>query len=289
MMGLDEHRCSATLLGCLVLALGLSAAPVAAGDHFEIIFEEGAFPFRPPPEQDLDAAWKAAHEQTTNKYLARVTVRRNGDVVAQGIRGSTLPDAPLLYLDWHEQGEGLWRDTSPDDSDVVKVCQHLQALADEGGGPDPAAPEIFRRVSRAYRDVWFEINSLPVLPSGTYCFTMGLHGGGSKYHGHPYVPRLLGGPARQPYDGGGRRIRPASCARLLDGGAIRTLNPNAAHDGAHMAAGINIHDGRRTLDYRDSEGCLTIHPDDWGKFYMKLPSPDEWRAQGHTGIVTIRR
>ena len=57
----------------------------------------------------------------------------------------------------------------------------------------------------------------------------------------------------------------------------------------YITEGINIHRGRRSRDYKDSEGCLTIHPDDWGCFIRIFPCIKEWNNQGHEGIVEVIR
>jgi len=43
------------------------------------------------------------------------------------------------------------------------------------------------------------------------------------------------------------------------------------------------------MEYKYSEGCLTIHPDYWEQFYTLLPSPEEWKQNDHEGYIVINR
>jgi hypothetical protein len=135
------------------------------------------------------------------------------------------------------------------------------------------------------------LNAIPVLRSGAYWFVMGLHktGGPQEAHGRPKVPRLQGS---QLLDKAFAPGQPQAAANQ-DGGFIATLNANRVHSGKKVAKGINIHDGRIGKAsgkwYRDSEGCLTIHPEDWEVFHTSLPSIAEWKAAPHIGVVRIAR
>jgi hypothetical protein len=128
------------------------------------------------------------------------------------------------------------------------------------------------------------LNRVPALPSGAYSFVTGLHKDGNSIHGKPFAARLLGSTASDPFD---PSVANSKATRV--GGFIRTLNRNNAQGQKKIASGINVHDGRIGKNYRDSEGCLTIRPQDWKLFYSALPSPENWVKDKHTGRVVVVR
>jgi hypothetical protein len=133
------------------------------------------------------------------------------------------------------------------------------------------------------------MQSVPVVWSGRYKFIIGLHKNGNSVHGHPYVPRLRGtSDEDNPYNATNDNITD-DMLYGLNGVWVATINENKQHSMKKIAAGINIHDGRRSKDYRDSEGCLTIHPDDWDRFIHKLPNIVSWMDEGHKGEVIVFR
>ncbi len=250
-------------------ALMWVVSQIANAASYEIIFEEGAFQYyasKSPAAVD-------------NKYLARVTVKKDGDVVLKDLRGSTLPDAWVFYQHWNVE---LKRSTPPTDADIASMFQHFErqtsALRD-------ADAKLGNTNLADIADILDVLNRVPALKSGRYPFVMGLHKGGQSVHGNPHVPRLLGGDRGRPYD---PTTDSASTATTI-GGFVRTLNKNNAQDQKNIAAGINVHDGRTSKDYKDSEGCLTIRPQDWKVFHEALPSPSDWVEGKHNGIVSVRR
>lgn len=252
----------------VITLLAVARLQTAHAAEYEIIFEEGAFTYKQESMQmDVD-----------NKYLARVTVIKDGTVVAKNLRGSTLPDAWVFYHRWHVE---LNHTGTPGDDEIVSIFydfeKRTQALRDSN-------VKLGETSLADLAEIIDVLNRVPVIRSGDYPFVMGLHKGGMSYHGKPYVPRLLGGTHESPYDSSD----PSSKA-TFKGGYIRTLNKNNAQNQEKIADGINIHDGRYTKDYKDSEGCLTIHPKDWEKFYRALPTPEDWQNNQHEGVVKVKR
>ena len=129
---------------------------------------------------------------------------------------------------------------------------------------------------------------VPVIWSGKYRFKIGQHQNGISIHGQPYVLRLQGtGDEYKPYNA--KNIIKEKDLLKIEGNWISTINKNRNQKMNYITEGINIHRGRRSRDYKDSEGCLTIHPDDWGCFIRIFPCIKEWNNQGHEGIVEVIR
>ncbi|WP_395822322.1 hypothetical protein [Devosia sp.] len=259
---LVRSLCRFALLTCLLISWPILAAV------YEIDVKEGAHKFDPnskPSDKD-------------NKYLASVTVKKDGKVVASDIRASTLPDAWMFYVRWNVE---LKRTSPPKDAEIIAMFDHFEEQTKryrESGtklGNTPLAD---------IADIMDVLNRIPAIPSGEYRFVTGLHRNNSGPHGRPYAVRLLGGAEERPFD----PAVPKSEATVV-GGFIRTLNKNNAQGQRKMANGINVHDGRPSRDYKDSEGCLTIHPDHWSKFIKSLPSPEEWARDKHTGKLILTR
>lgn len=251
-----------------VLALSLIFVATSHASTYEITFEEGAYKFDPDSKStDVD-----------NKYLARVTVKKDGQVLAKDIRGSTLPDAWVFYSRWNVE---LKKTTTPKDADITAMFEYFETQSAELRKSDAKIGET-RLADIA--DIIDVLNRVPAIPSGSYSFVSGLHKNGNSVHGKPYAARLLGSTASEPYD---PSVSNSKAAEL--GGFIRTLNRNNAQGQRKIASGINIHDGRTSKDYKDSEGCLTIRPQDWKAFYGVLPSPEDWVKGKHTGRVVVVR
>ena len=249
--------------------LSVLVPQTANAAKYEIVFEEGAFNYDPgSTPEDLD-----------NKYLARVTVKKDGNVVTKDLRGSTLPDAWVFYHRWHVE---LKQASPPSDADIDSMFENFEQRTATLRDANAKLGETSLADIANITDV---LNRVPALRSGDYPFEMGMHKGGqSEHHGHPYVPRLLGGTQEKPYD-----PADSSSKATATGGFIRTMNKNNAQNQKYLAAGINVHDGRKDRDYKDSEGCLTIRPQDWKGFYRALPSPEDWTKDKHVGVVSVRR
>lgn len=250
------------------LALSVILVTTSHASSYEITFEEGAYKFDP----------KSKASDVDNKYLARVTVKKDGQVLAKDIRGSTLPDAWVFYSRWNVE---LKKTTAPKDADITEMFEYFEQQSAELRKSDAKIGET-RLADIA--DIIGVLNHVPAIPSGTYSFVSGLHKNGGSVHGKPYAARLLGSTAADPYDPS------VSNSKASDvGGFIRTLNRNNAQGQKRIANGINIHDGRNSKDYKDSEGCLTIRPQDWKTFYSALPSPEDWVKGKHTGRLIVVR
>lgn len=249
----------------LLLLFGLNTANAAS---YEIIFKEGAFKF--------DAAKPAAG--VDNKYLASVSIKKDGKVLVNGLRGSTLPDAWIFYQRWNVE---LKKTSTPSDADIVAMFDYFEK---QTADLRKSNAKLGATSLADFAEILDVLNRIPAIKSGTYSFVMGVHKKGESVHGKPHVPRLLGGSLDAPYDA----AAPNSPQTTI-GGFIRTLNKNNAQNQKKVAAGINVHDGRRSKDYKDSEGCLTIRPEDWETFYRALPSPKEWAEGKHVGIVALSR
>ena len=252
----------------LLANLPWALLPTAHAASYEIVFDEGAFQY--------DSASSA--ENQDNKYLARVTVRKDGQILAKNLRGSTLPDAWAFYKRWNVD---LKKTLPPTDTDVLTVFKDFEK---QTTSLRESKARVGGTMLADLADILDVLNRVPVLSGGKYPFVMGIHQGGKSVHGKPYVPRLLGGTKERPYD----PVDSASKATTV-GGPIKTLNKNNAQHQAFVASGINVHDGRGSDDYKDSEGCLTIRPQDWATFYRSLPSPEDWQKGEHIGAVRIRR
>jgi len=251
------------VLTSISLVVGPKKATAAT---YEIVFEEGAYKYMPGANPD----------DVDNKYLARVTIRKEGSIVATDIKGSTLPDSVAFYERWNVQ---LQHAEPPNDAEVLGIFEHLEQRMQEMRSSKLISVEIKRAVEQLV-DV---LENLPVLKTGDYAFVTGVHKGGAGVHGHPYVARLLGGTMAAPYDPD-IPIKPT-----IMGGYIRSLTKNNAQGQRYLASGINVHDGRIGRAYKDSEGCLTIRPQDWRAFYAALPSPKNWQNGHNTGVVRIKR
>lgn len=276
---------------CLLLLASFVFSPTNThAATYTIMFEEGARTYNPSAKSDY----------IENKYLARVTVSVDGKTLVT-VRGSTIPDSFFFHGGWYEQGNV----NSPIDAAIRGIEDDLLKKVDgrEPGG-NPGSYQQFKDIVDTI------LAAVPVVQSGTYRFIMGRHQEGRCYsdhpldvshspipipgsiqgkykcHGVPYVPRLLGTnyPSERAYDS-----MTDHWSRAGTGGYVTSINRNKEHDFARVATGINIHDGRRSLDIRDSEGCLTIHPDDWETFYKALPAPNEWYLKEHRGIVEVKR
>jgi hypothetical protein len=255
-----------------------AAVRASSASVYVITFEEGHHTF------DQSVGNPYGHKD--NKYLATVSVAKDGTVLVSGLRGSTLPDAPVFYRQWHADGTVY----APVDENIVTFFDTLEKSKQEAYGSlrsrglgQPVGMGELRVIDNA--DYQRTLNAVPVLWSGEYRFAMGLHKNGQSIHGQPYVPRVLGRAAAQPFD-----ARDPIYSPLWVGGFVSTINANKAQGHRHVAEGINIHDGRTDQQpLKDSVGCLTIHPDDWAKFLAPLPSPQAWSAAGHTGQVIIKR
>ncbi len=252
----------------LITVLPWGLLPTTHAATYEVVFEEGAFQYDP----------RSSAENPDNKYLARVTVIKDGQIAARNLRGSSLPDAWAFYKRWNVE---LKKTFPPTDADVVTVFKDLEQ---QTTALRQARTKVGGTMLADLADILDVLNRVPVLGGGKYRFAMGIHQGGKSIHGKPYVPRLLGGTKDKPFD-----PEDSSSKASTVGGHIRTLNKNNAQHQAFVATGINVHDGRRSEDYKDSEGCLTIRPQDWNTFYRSLPSPDDWEKGGHVGVVHIRR
>ncbi len=252
----------------LLANLPVALLPTAHAATYEIVFEEGAFQY----DSDSPA------ENQDNKYLARVTVIKDGQILAKNIRGSTLPDAWAFYKHWNVD---LKKTLPPTDTDVLTVFKDFEK---QTTSLRESKARVGGTMLADLADILDVLNRVPVLSGGKYPFVMGIHQGGKSVHGKPYVPRLLGGTKERPYSAGDSSSRASAV-----GGYIKTLNKNNAQHQAFIATGINVHDGRKSEDYKDSEGCLTIRPQDWNTFYRALPTPGEWKKGRHIGVVHIRR
>lgn len=75
-----------------------------------------------------------------------------------------------------------------------------------------------------------------------------------------------------------------------NGKKVRTENPNYNKHYSYEADGIWVHKGiSYSSGNKGSEGCLTIHPDDWKNFITKFPSKSEWETEGAVGMLWIFR
>ena len=254
---------------CVAVFLSISVLQTTNAATYEIVFEEGAFKY------DLSST----SESVDNKYLARVTVKKDGIVIAKELRGSTLPDAWAFYQRWNVE---LKHTDAPRDADITSIFEYFEKqTAALGNGNVRLGNTKLADIT----DLLDVLNRVPVLKSGEYPFVMGVHKGGRSVHGKPHVPRLLGGTQKKPYD-----LTDPTSKATTPGGFIHTLNKNNAQGQKNVATGINIHDGRKDdKDYKDSEGCLTIRPQDWKGFYGALPSPEDWSKNKHLGVVLVRR
>jgi hypothetical protein len=242
----------------------------AHGAHFRIVITEG--------ENTFD--YNLSHSNLMNKYLAMVQLFKDDVLILDGIRGSTLSDSVFYYQLWHDGIE----DRSPTDKDIQKIFADWDAQVD-ANLIDPNFTSFIQDLNKIIR---FFV-SIPVVWSGKYKFVIGLHKGGNSVHGKPYVPRLKGTWDKdKPYNASSEDNTDDQ-VKKLNGIWLATINENKAHGMRKVAAGINIHDGRRSKDYRDSEGCLTIHPDDWSAFIHTLPTIEDWKSVGHTGEVIVIR
>jgi hypothetical protein len=268
---------------------------VAVGEEYRVEFQEGAYAYDP----HLSA------RSPENKYLASVKVYRVRDnKLLAVVRGSTLPDSSYFYSDWHQMGTPL----PPTDADVARMIAIIDKRIAELKNDIKKQDDLFKRVSVHHQAFFRDLVSIPVVWSGEYRFRTGRHKADECYepdgrrrktddrycpHGHPFVPRLLGGDLGDPYRA--RESGQTGRKDIYPGGYIETVNPNRAQGDKRVAAGINIHDGRgdELNTYKDSDGCLTIHKDHWTTFYEALRSaqpnlpvdevPDAW------GTVVVRR
>jgi len=243
---------------------------VAHGDVFLVYFDEGDF--------EYDEKFSAS--SNNNKYLASVSIKRNGVFLSKNIRGSTIPDSWILYQGWHIKGKNK---VPPTDEEIISEFDRLERNTDD---TDLRDIRIGSTKLADLLEVYDLLNRVPVLPRGIYRFAMGVHKRGESPFGDPYVPRLIGGTMNSPY------IVDNAFARSYDyevGGFIKTLNKNNAQGQKKIANGINVHDGGKYMEYKYSEGCLTIHPDYWEQFYTLLPSPEEWKQNDHEGYIVINR
>lgn len=243
----------------------------AYGTHFRIVFTEGENTFN----YDLPLS------ELANKYLAKVQLFKDGELILDDVRGSTLSDSIFYYQLRHTGIE----DRSPTDDDIQKIFEDWDTQVN-GGVVDSNLMGFLQDINAIIKFY----ASVPVVWSGKYNFVIGLHKNGSSVHGQPYVPRLQGTWNKDTPYNANNTDNTDEQVRNLNGVWLATVNANKAHEMKRVAAGINVHDGRRTKDYRDSEGCLTIHPDDWSTFINILPNIETWKSKGHTGeVIVIRR
>ncbi|MDP3090875.1 MAG: hypothetical protein Q8N04_09370 [Nitrospira sp.] len=256
---------------CVAAFISIAVLQTANAANFEIVFEEGIFKY--------DSSLTPEH--VNNKYLARVTVKKDGNVIVKDLRGSTLPDAWAFYQRWNIDLKHIG---PPSDADIVSTFNHFEK---ETTALRNGNAKLGNTSLADINDILDVLNRVPAIRSGNYPFIMGVHQAGNpdKRHGKPYVPRLLGGTKDNPYD----PVDESTSRATVTGGFIRTLNRNNKQGQKTIADGINVHDGRIKKDYKDSEGCLTIRPEDWDSFYGALPSPDEWSKNNHMGIVLVCR
>jgi hypothetical protein len=213
-----------------------------------------------------------------NKYLAKVQLFKDGVLKLDNVRGSTLSDSIFYYQLWHT---GI-KDRSPTDDEIKKIFEAWDSQVDGGVVDSNLFMQDFNEIIKFYA-------SVPVVWSGKYKFDIGLHRKGNSVHGQPHVPRLQGTSSENnPYNANNKDNTDEQ-VRNLNGIWLATINANKAHGMKRVAAGINVHRGRRYKDYRDSAGCLTIHPDDWEKFIHMFPDIKTWKYGGHTGEVIIIR
>jgi hypothetical protein len=238
-------------------------------DEYEIIFSEGAYSFdKNKGYSDLD-----------NKYLAKVTIKKNGEIITNDvtIRGSTLSDSIFYYEMWNNETNI----NPPTDDDIKDIFIKWDKESDISNTDVP--PNLINLINDV-REIIKYLASVPVIKSGSYEFTMGCHKNGTSVYGHPYAVRIKGGiDEKEPYNG------KIDSTNLIDGGIICTINRNSSFKNKCLANGVNIHNGRRQDTYKDSTGCMTIHPDDWEKFYSRLPNPYIWAKEKHKGKLTIDR
>lgn len=238
--------------------------------QYRIEFKEGEYLFD----------YSLPREDLNNKYLAKVQLYKDGVMILDNIRGSTLSDSIFYYQMWHD---GI-KDRSPTDKDIQDIFASWDSQV-EGISTDSNIANLLKDMNKIIR--FFA--SVPVVWSGRYKFIIGLHKNGNSVHGHPYVPRLHGTWDKEnPYNATSNNNTDDTLSQL-NGVWIATINENKRHSMKKIAAGINIHDGRRSRDYRDSEGCLTIHPDDWNTFIHNLPDIESWKNKGHSGEVIVYR
>ncbi len=166
----------------VILLIVLTFSVYAQASEYVIKFEEGAYQFNPSKKFDsLD-----------NKYLSKVTVTKD-QVLLIEVRGSTLPDAVTFYQFWHN----YQRVDSPSDNDVLNLYEdaqnnqsNIQPLKEAALIPDDFLAFMYEYVTYT-----------PVLYSGLYKFTIGLHKNGNSVRGKPYVPRLMGNSSDDPFSG----------------------------------------------------------------------------------------
>lgn len=257
-------------------ALAMVQGPAFA-QSYKVVIKEGAFKF--------DTSGTKPLLKRSNRYLAQVEVYVDGGLVGT-FRGSTLADSSLVYERWHMFGET----ESPNDKQVVAMMEQLERLPDylkklvQIGQLDLTSYYFNLDEKKKHQPIAF----MPIIPSGTYQFSVGLHKKGNSIHGQPYALRLLGGPIDAPYDATNINY----VQKWSVGGFLTTLNKNystkGSHKGKYLANGINVHDGRKNAKghrYRDSEGCITIHPDHWKKFIGLFPKPGDWKGVGELVLV----
>lgn len=85
---------------------------------------------------------------------------------------------------------------------------------------------------------------------------------------------------------GGRYSR---ALKVNHGLFVPTVNNNPNQSYKRKANGIWIHRGRKNAPNRDSEGCLTIHPDSWDTFQLFFPSQNVWEDTASVGTVYVVR
>jgi len=268
-VGVSQMLAAGRVMSVVIFSLLLLPVKGLAA-NYEIVVQEGAYQYN----KDLPMT------DNNNKYLAKVTIKKNGLVVVTDIRASTLPDAAFFYHSWHSEKKAK----PPTDNDVEQIFKKLKN--------DRAALEAAWNDSNsfianliAFTQILEVLNAVPVIWSGKYEFVTGLHKGGKSVHGKPFAVRTIGGSTiAKAYDG-----RTASPKPELVGGFLATINENAAQGMRKVANGINIHDGRISKDYKDSEGCITIHPDHWNRFHNALPKPGDWTSSQHVGKLSVSR
>ena len=281
----------------LVVSLFATVSGVVLASEYKVVFTEGAYNF----DSNLQL------DDLNNKYLATIEVFIDGKSTDSDIRGSTISDSIFYYQMWNVDG----RSVPPNDDDIVDIFSNWEQKTQRwnvkskcGQHPDEDIVNIFSNWGQkniiiphngilndflsSMRGVIDYMVYVPVIWSGKYRFEIGQHKNGNSIHGQPYVLKLKGTRyENQPYNAKDK-INEKDLLKK-EGTWISTINKNRAQNMNCITSGINIHRGRRSKDYKDSEGCLTIHPDDWGCFIRIFPCIKDWKIRGHEGIVEVIR
>jgi hypothetical protein len=110
-----SRRTAATTIALILTIMFSLSTRAATPVKYTIRFEEGAYTYDSSKPESAPE----------NKYLAKVTVQRDGQTLAT-VRGSTLPNSYYFYVGWHRDG----RVAAPTDEDVAKVMADLKGQVD---------------------------------------------------------------------------------------------------------------------------------------------------------------